>query len=110
MQFLLSHTVTALREAGGAIDHVEATDNEGRFQRLRADAYVLAMGILSPLYAKPLGISLPTYPAKDYSVTMPVKDASMAHQVSLTDDEYKLVFSRLENRLRIACASPAQQS
>jgi D-amino-acid dehydrogenase len=98
VQFLLSHTVTALREAGGAIDHVEATDAEGRFQRLRADAYVLAMGSLSPLYAQPLGITLPIYPAKGYSVTMPVKDASKAHQVSLTDDEYKLVFSRLTTR------------
>ena len=94
VQFLMSHTVTALREAGGRIDHVEATDSEGRFQRLRADAYVLAMGSLSPLVAQPLGISLPIYPAKGYSVTLPVKDAAMAHQVSLTDDEYKLVFSR----------------
>ncbi|MBL8305154.1 MAG: D-amino acid dehydrogenase [Rubrivivax sp.] len=102
VEFLMSHTVTALREAGGDIDHVEATDSEGRFQRLRADAYVLAMGSLSPLVAKPLGIELPIYPAKGYSVTMPVKDASMAHQVSLTDDEYKLVFSRLGDRLRIA--------
>ena len=102
VEFLMSHTVTALREAGGGIDHVEATDSEGRFQRLRADAYVLAMGSLSPLYAQQLGIRLPIYPAKGYSVTMPVKDASMAHQVSLTDDEYKLVFSRLGNRLRIA--------
>lgn len=33
---------------------------------------------------------------------MPVKDAAMAHQVSLTDDEYKLVLSRLGDRLRIA--------
>jgi len=97
---------------GGQIDHVEATDAEGRFQRLRADAYVLAMGSLSPLYARPLGIELPIYPAKGYSVTMPVKDAAKAHQVSLTDDEYKLVFSRLTtpgtdgqpgtDRLRIA--------
>ena len=112
VRFLMSHTVTALREAGGRIDHVEATDDEGRFQRLRADAYVLAMGSLSPLYAQPLGIRLPIYPAKGYSVTMPVKDAAMAHQVSLTDDEYKLVFSRLttastasapgSDRLRIA--------
>ena len=102
VQFRMSHTVTALRTAGNTIDHVEATDNEGRFQRLRADAYVLAMGSLSPLYAAPLGINLPIYPAKGYSVTMPVKDASRAHQVSLTDDEYKLVFSRLGDRLRIA--------
>ena len=102
VRFLMNHTVTALRAVGGAIDHVEATDHEGRFQRLRADAYVLAMGSLSPVLAQPLGIALPIYPAKGYSVTMPVKDATMAHQVSLTDDEYKLVFSRLGNRLRIA--------
>jgi D-amino-acid dehydrogenase len=110
VKFLMSHTITALRSTGtGAaaqIDHVEATDSEGRFQRLRADAYVLAMGSLSPIYAAPLGIRLPIYPAKGYSVTMPVKDASVAHQVSLTDDEFKLVFSRLtgpgSDRLRIA--------
>ncbi len=106
VQFRLGHTVTALREAGARIDHVEVTDAEGRFQRLRADAYVLAMGAFSPLLAAPLGIRLPIYPAKGYSVTMPVKDASMAHQVSLTDDEFKLVFSRLTgpdgDRLRIA--------
>jgi D-amino-acid dehydrogenase len=102
VRFLMSHTVTALRQVGGSIDHVEATDAEGRFQRLHGDAYVLAMGSLSPLLAAPLGIRLPIYPAKGYSVTMPVKDAAMAHQVSLTDDEYKLVFSRLGDRLRIA--------
>ena len=106
VQFRLGHTVTALREAGARIDHVEVTDAEGRFQRLRADAYVLAMGAFSPLLAAPLGLRLPIYPAKGYSVTMPVKDAAMAHQVSLTDDEFKLVFSRLTgpdgDRLRIA--------
>jgi D-amino-acid dehydrogenase len=102
VKFLMSHTVTALREAGGELDHVEVTDGEGRFRQIRADAYVLAMGSLSPLYAKALGLALPIYPAKGYSVTMPVKDESMAHQVSLTDDEYKLVFSRLGDRLRIA--------
>ena len=102
----MSHTVTAIREAGGQIEHVEATDNEGRFQRIVGDAYVLAMGSLSPIYAAPLGIRLPIYPAKGYSVTLPVKDASKAHQVSLTDDEFKLVFSRYTaddgDRLRIA--------
>jgi D-amino-acid dehydrogenase len=60
------------------------------------------MGSLSPLVAAPLGIRLPIYPAKGYSVTMPVLDPARAHQVSLTDDEFKLVFSRLGDRLRIA--------
>jgi D-amino-acid dehydrogenase len=60
------------------------------------------MGSLSPMVAAPLGIRLPIYPAKGYSVTMPVLDPARAHQVSLTDDEFKLVFSRLGHRLRIA--------
>ena len=107
VQFRMGHTITALREVGGRIDHVEVTDQDGRFQRIRGDAFVLAMGSFSPLLAAPLGIRLPIYPAKGYSVTMPVADASRAHQVSLTDDEYKLVFSRLTtpdgvDRLRIA--------
>jgi D-amino-acid dehydrogenase len=102
VEFLMSHTITALRTEGGVINHVEATDSEGRFQRIRGDAYVLAMGSLSPIYAKQVGIDLPIYPAKGYSVTMPVKDPTYAHQVSLTDDEFKLVFSRLGDRLRIA--------
>jgi D-amino-acid dehydrogenase len=106
VRFLMSHTVTALRTDSSArtaqIDHVEATDAEGRFQRIRGDAYVLALGSVSPLFAAPLGIRLPIYPAKGYSVTMPVKDEAKANQVSLTDDEFKLVYSRLGNRLRIA--------
>lgn len=106
VQFRMSHTVTALRETAGRIDHVEATDDEGGFLRLRADAYVLALGSTSPLLAAPLGIRLPIYPAKGYSVTLPVKDAAKAYEVSLTDDEYKLVFSRYTSadgdRLRIA--------
>jgi D-amino-acid dehydrogenase len=100
--FLMSHTLTALRELGGRLDHAEVVDAEGRYRQLHADAYVLAMGSFSPLLAAPLGIRLPIYPAKGYSVTMPVKNPELAHQVSLTDDEFKLVFSRLGDRLRIA--------
>jgi len=102
VRFLMSHTVTALRASGGRLEHVEATDSEGRFQFLTADAYVLALGSWSPLYSRPLGIRLPIYPAKGYSVTMPVRDPSKAFEVSLTDDEHKIVFSRLGSRLRIA--------
>lgn len=111
VQFRMGHHITALRQSSekgdDRIDHVEVTNAEGRFERVRGDAFVLAMGSFSPLLAQPLGIQLPIYPAKGYSVTLPVKDASKAHQVSLTDDEYKLVFSRYTSerggdRLRIA--------
>jgi len=40
--------------------------------------------------------------AKGYSVTMPVKDAPWRTRSRFTDDEYKLVFSRLGDQLRIA--------
>lgn len=102
VRFLMSHTVTALRAAQGRLDHIEATDTEGRFQRLQAEAYVLALGSFSPLLAAPLGIRLPVYPAKGYSLTLPVGNAARAFEVSMIDEEYKLVFSRLGDFLRIA--------
>lgn len=70
--------------------------------RLIADAYVVALGSYSPLLVKPLGVELPVYPAKGYSATLQLAEGASAPTVSLTDDAYKLVFSRLGNRLRIA--------
>ncbi len=102
VRFLFSHDIKALRRQGTDIDHVEVTDSQGRFARLKADAYVLAAGSFSPLLAAPVGVRLNIYPAKGYSVTLPVADPSLAYQVALTDDERKLVFSRLGDRLRIA--------
>lgn len=69
---------------------------------LKADAYVVCLGSYSPIFTRPLGIELAIYPAKGYSVTMPVADPAKAYTVSMTDDEYKIVFSRLGDRLRIA--------
>ena len=83
---------------GGRISGVEVT---GR-GIVRADAYVVSLGSYSPWLVRPLGISLAIYPAKGYSVTMPVKDAAAAWTVSLGDEGHKLVFARLGDRLRIA--------
>jgi len=69
---------------------------------VKADAYVLALGSYSPLLARPLGIDLPVYPLKGYSVTMPVKNPAAAWTMSLADEAHKLVLSRLGDRLRIA--------
>jgi len=63
---------------------------------------VMALGSYSPLVARGLGLALPVYPAKGYSASVPVTDASRAPRVSLTDDEAKIVISRLGERLRIA--------
>ena len=107
VEFRMGCHVQALREVGGRIDHVEITNEEGRFERIQGAHFVLAMGSFSPLLAKPLGIALPVYPAKGYSVTLPVKDAARAPQVSLTDDGFKLVFSRY-TRARGSDGSPGR--
>ncbi len=88
------------REAG--ISRVICADAAGVVQRLGADRFVLCMGSFSRGLARELGIHLNIYPAKGYSVTLPVISPEHSYQVSLTDDEYKLVFSRLGDRLRIA--------
>ncbi|MCL2523219.1 MAG: D-amino acid dehydrogenase [Betaproteobacteria bacterium] len=75
---------------------------EAGSELLTADAYVVALGSYSPLLLKPLGIGIPVYPAKGYSVTLPLAPESRAPCVSLTDDERKLVISRLGDRLRVA--------
>jgi D-amino-acid dehydrogenase len=83
--------------AAGRIEGVET--NGGR---LDSDAFVVALGSYSPPLLKPLGLDLPIYPAKGYSVTLPVADEGLAPMVSLIDDEFKMVYSRLGDRLRAA--------
>ncbi|MDX1459129.1 MAG: D-amino acid dehydrogenase [Marinobacter sp.] len=75
---------------------------EGHYETLHADNYVLSLGSFSAVLARQLGLFLNIYPAKGYSITVPVKDEKAAYQVSLTDDEYKLVYSRLGDRIRVA--------
>ncbi|MBX9905647.1 MAG: D-amino acid dehydrogenase [Burkholderiales bacterium] len=102
VRFLYGHTITHIATTGGAVSGISVTGADNRAGLSTADAYVVALGSYSPQLLAPLGVRLTIYPAKGYSVTMPVKDPARAPSVSLTDDEYKLVYSRLGNRLRIA--------
>jgi D-amino-acid dehydrogenase len=81
---------------------MRVTAPDGQTRHMRGDAYIVALGSYSPLLLRPIGIGVPVYPVKGYSVTMPVVDRERAPCVSLTDDEYKLVMSRLGERMRIA--------
>lgn len=67
-----------------------------------ADKYIVSLGSYSPLLLRPLGLHLPIYPAKGYSVTLPNVDADRTPAVSLTEEEHKLVYSRLGDTLRVA--------
>jgi len=101
-RFLYSHTILGVRVEGERIAGVVVKTADGPDETLRADAYVVALAAYSPLLTRPIGIDLPVYPAKGYSASIPVADASLAPTVSLTDDAAKLVFSRLGDRLRVA--------
>ena len=73
--------------------------------KIDADAFVLAMGSESAGFAQRVGIRLPLYPLKGYSITVPLDDAGAqraAPQVSITDLSRKIVYARLDNRLRVA--------
>lgn len=66
-----------------------------------ADAVVLAAGIGTAQLARLVGVRIPVYPVKGYSVTLPAK-GDVAPTVSLTDEARKIVISRLGDRLRAA--------
>lgn len=68
---------------------------------LQADAYVLALGSWSSRLVAPLGISLPVYPVKGYSITVPIKDASGAPESTVMDESYKVAITRLGDRIRV---------
>jgi D-amino-acid dehydrogenase len=90
--------VAGIESAGSRFTAVRFVSGE----RLAADACVVALGSYSPLLLRPLGVHIPVYPAKGYSITIPLSGDSHAPSVSLTDDEAKLVYSRLGQRLRVA--------
>lgn len=69
---------------------------------LEADRYVLSLGSQSPDLVRPLGLRLPIYPLKGYSLSLPVADAAAAPRISITDYKRKIVYARLGEELRVA--------
>lgn len=101
VEFRYGTEVLDFERAGDRILGVQ-TLKEGVHYTLRGDAYVLSLGSFSGPMARKVGLTLDIYPAKGYSITVPVKSDDAAFKVSLTDDEYKLVYSRLGDRMRVA--------
>ena len=80
---------------GGAVAGVDTSD--GRFT---GDAYVVALGSYSPLLLAPLGIRIPVYPVKGYSITVPIADAAGAPESTVMDESHKVAVTRLGDRIR----------
>ena len=100
--FLYGRNIEAIGLQGSRILGVVVKHGDRPDETLEADAYVVALGSYSPLLTGPIGLYLPIYPAKGYSASIDIIDPALAPSVSLTDDEAKIVFTRLGARMRIA--------
>ena len=69
---------------------------------IEADAYVLALGSHAPRLARALGLRLPIYPLKGYSISLPVANEGAVPRVSVTDFKRKVVYARIGGELRVA--------
>jgi len=94
--FRFDTTIDGLDVAGGRV--AAARTSAGT---LAADAFVLALGSFSPLLARTLGLSLPIYPVKGYSITAPVVDQATAPVSTVLDESYKIALTRLGTRVRV---------
>ena len=71
MRFRYGAAVEALETAEAARRGASSEDGS----RDVADAYVVSLGSYSPLLLRPLGIRIPVYPLKGYSITLPLGPA-----------------------------------
>ncbi|MCP4998693.1 MAG: D-amino acid dehydrogenase [Hyphomicrobiales bacterium] len=97
VHFLFDTSVSDVCVDKDRITHV-STDNGD----LKADAYVIALGPEVASMMMPIGIHLPVYPIKGYSITGQLNDESTGPQSSVQDEHSKIMVTRLGNRLRSA--------
>jgi D-amino-acid dehydrogenase len=94
--FEYGRSILAIQSEGGKITGI-STDKGV----VKADAYVVALGSYSPILLKPLGIKLPVYPVKGYSLTIPIVEASKSPESTVMDETYKIAITRLGDRIRV---------
>jgi len=98
VEFRLGDTISELLAEDKTITGVRLKSGED----VQADAVVVSLGSFSGKLTRTVGFDLPIYPAKGYSITVDTTGRDDAPSVSLIDDEHKMVFSRLGERLRAA--------
>jgi D-amino-acid dehydrogenase len=95
-RFRFGTTITGLATDGRRVTGVDTDQG-----RLVADEVVLALGSHSPRWLRPLGIDIPVYPVKGFSITVPITDAAAAPESTLMDETHKVAVTRLGERIRV---------
>lgn len=96
VEFRFARTVQRINSSG---DQITGVLIDGLVES--ADYYVMAMGSYSRAMLAPLGINLPVYPLKGYSLTVPIVDAALAPQSTIIDETYKVAITRFDQRIRV---------
>ncbi len=96
VKFRWDTRIQALQVGGGAITGV-FTDAG----LLKADRVVLALGSFSPQLLAPVGLRIPVYPVKGYSITVPITNAAGAPESTIMDETHKVAVTRLGDRIRV---------
>jgi D-amino-acid dehydrogenase len=84
----------------GKLNGVEIRTKNG-LEVLQADEYIVALGSYSRQLMQGLGLSIPVYPVKGYSLTVPVTNTAMAPVSTVMDETYKVAITRFDNRIRV---------
>jgi D-amino-acid dehydrogenase len=95
-QFRFGTQICALASDGRAVTSVETDAGT-----VHADRYLVALGAYSTALVAPLGIRLPVYPVKGYSITVPITDATGAPESTVMDETHKVAVTRLGDRIRV---------
>lgn len=96
VRFLQGTAIERLESSGGRLTGVVTSAGT-----LSADAYLLALGSHSPTLLAPIGIDIPVYPVKGYSITVPITEASGAPESTVMDETHKVAVTRLGDRIRV---------
>ena len=96
VRFRWNTGVERLLVEGGRVRGAVTSEGE-----LRADAVVVALGSHSPALVRPLGMNLPVYPVKGYSLTLPILEEGIAPVSTVMDETYKVAITRLGDRIRV---------
>ncbi len=96
VEFRFDEDIVSIQSDG---DRITGVRINGKLET--ADHYVLALGSYSPQLLAPLGMQLPVYPLKGYSLTLPITNAAMAPNSTILDESYKIAITRFEDRIRV---------
>ena len=96
VRFVFNHAIERFELSGKRIQAVYAGG-----KRWEAEHFVCALGSFSRPLLMQLGLDVPVYPVKGYSITLPVVQSDAAPQSTVLDETYKVAITRFNERIRV---------